>query len=157
MLPMMTLLQHSSLLIQIRAPKNNLILQGVKQCHPEPVTAIAGTESRDPVCEQSLDCFCFALYLVLCFVIPTFFLCHSREGGNPPKTTHGSPIKLGMTSIPKSTAAPTVRIPGSRHSFLALGESTGQDDASPTQQSFGTNKSRQEVMLPLTQCQAVSS
>ena len=53
--------------------------QSHTQCqdrHPELVTAIAGTESRDPVYEQSLDCFSVALYSVL----P---LPHFRENGNP--------------------------------------------------------------------------
>ena len=38
--------------------------------------------------------------------------------------------------------------PGSRHASLALGESTGQDDAPPTQQSFDTNKELQKTISP---------
>ena len=72
----MTPLQHNSLLIEIKVPKSNH-LTNCQDRHPEPVTATAGTESRDPVYEQSLDCFAIALYSVT----P---LCHSREGGNPP-------------------------------------------------------------------------
>ena len=89
----MTPLQHNSLLVQIRIPRSSTTLQGAKQCHPEPVTAIAGTESRDPVYEQSLDCFFVALHSVTRTFVS---LSRKRESTTPFMDPQ---LKLGMTVV----------------------------------------------------------